>query len=416
MVIEQFKQAVERNDPDAVRRLLHSQPLLAERINEPWFVFDTPAIVIAANRGNRELVDVLLEYGADINVKSSWWAGGFGVLHHEHHDLSRYLIERGAHVDPHAAAALGMLELLRKMVEQDADIVNQRGPDGQVPLHYAVSPEIIDFLLDHGAVMDMRDIDHSSTPAQYAVNIPDKCRHLIHRGAQTDIFMACKLGDVELVHNILKKDPDALQFQVGKGDFTSVGGHIYEYVIGANVKPIFLAQHLGHEAITELMLSYSSVEQKFLLACIRADTETVRNILKEHPDIVQFLQPEDQSVIIDAARDHNADAVRLMLDVGFHVDARRNERSMTALHRAAERGDYEIVRLLIKHGASLEIRNEFGGTPMNSCIWGSLHTQDPQGDYAAVAEILIEAGVKLPDQAMGSEPVRNVLIRHGVRE
>jgi hypothetical protein len=65
-------------------------------------------------------------------------------------------------------------------------------------------------------------------------------------------------------------------------------------------------------------------------------------------------------------------------------------------------------------GASIDIRNEFGGTPMGSCIWGSLHIQAPKGDYASVAESLIQAGVKLPDQASGSESVRNVLIRHGV--
>ncbi|MEH6991508.1 ankyrin repeat domain-containing protein [Neobacillus drentensis] len=147
---------------------------------------------------------------------------------------------------------------------------------------------------------------------------------------------------------------------------------------------------------------------------MRADTETVHNMLREHPDIVHSLQPEDQSVITDASWDHKADAVRVMLDVGFHVDARHNNHSMTALHRAAIRGDREIVQLLITHGASMDILNEFGGTPMNSCIWGSTHFQDPQGDYAAVAESLIEAGVRLPDQALGSEAVKAVLIRHGV--
>jgi len=416
LFIEQFKQAVDHNDPEATSDLLQNHPSLVTRIDEPWFAFNTPAIVIAACRGNRQMVDVLLQYGADINAKSSWWAGGFGVLHHDHHDLSRYLIERGARVDPHAAAALGMLDVLQRMVQEDPDVVNQRGPDGQVPLHFAVSTAVIDFLLDHGADIDKRDIDHNSTPAQYAINNLDKCRHLIKRGAQTDIFMACNLGDVDLVRKILKEDPNALQAQVGKGDFTAVGGHIYVYHIGEAAKPIYLAERRGHEAVTELMLSYSSIEQKFLFACMRADTETVQNMLGAHPCIVQSLLPEDQSVITDAARDHKADAVRLMLDVGFHADARRNDQSPTALHHAAAQGDYEIVRLLIEHGASLDILNAFGATPMNSCIWGSLHIQNPKGDYAAVAEALIEAGAKLPERAWGSEHVKNVLIRHGVSE
>jgi ankyrin repeat protein len=418
-VIQQFKQAVDNNDPQAVGTLLQSHPLLVKRINEPCFAFDTPAIVIAAYRGKFEMVDVLLQYGADINAKSKWWAGGFGVLHHDHHQLSQYLIERGAHVDPHAAAALGMIDALQKMVEENPAVVNQRGPDGQVPLHYAVSPEVIDFLLNHGADINMRDIDHNSSPAQYAVNNPVKCRHLIHRGARTDIFMAIKLGDIEIVRNLLHENSNALQAQVGKGDFTSgesTGGHIYEYSIGVATRPLFLAAHLGHEAIIDVMLPYSSVEQKLLLACLRADTKTVHNLIREYQDIILSLDSEDQSIITDAAWDHRAEAVRLMLDVGFQPDARRNNHSMTALHRAAIRGDREIVQLLLGRGASIDIVNEYGGTPLNSCIWGSANYQDPQGDYAAVAECLIAAGVRLPEQALGSEVVKSVLVRYGVPE
>jgi ankyrin repeat protein len=415
-VIEQFKQAVNENDLETVSNLLQSHTSLVTRIGEPWFAFDSPAIVVAAGKGNRRMVDLLLQYGADINAKSSWWAGGFGVLHHEHHDLSRYLIERGARIDPHAAAALGMLDILQQMVEEDPDVVNQRGPDGQVPLHYAVSYEVIDFLLDNGADIDRRDIDHNSTPAQYAIINPDKCKYLIARGAQPDIFMACKLGDIELVRRILKDDPHALQAIVGEGDYTSGdsnGGHIYEYNIGVAARPLFLAERLGHEDITELLLSYSSVKHRFLLACFRADTDTVEILVKEHPDIVQSLQPEDQSLIADAAWDHKADAVRLMLNVGLHADASRNH-SMTALHRAAIRGDNEIVQLLIAHGASVHIRNEFGAAPLDSCIWGSTHYQDPQGEYAAVAESLIEAGGGLPARALGSDAVKAVLVQRGV--
>ncbi|MDF2836571.1 MAG: Ankyrin [Paenibacillus sp.] len=412
-VIERFKQAVNGNDPEAVGRLLNNHPLLSSRIDEPWFAFDTPAIVSAASRGDRKMVDELLKHGADINAKSDWWAGGFGVLHHDHHDLSRYLIERGANVDPHAAAALGMLDTLRTMVKEQPDIVNQRGPDGQVPLHFAGSREIIDFLLDHGADIDRRDLDHNGTPAQYAVNNKDKCRHLVQRGARTDLFMACKLGDVELVRRMLEEDPNCLQVQVGEGGFTAPGGHIYEYTIGRAARPLYLAAQLGHDAMVELMLSHSSVEQRLLLACMRADRGTADRLIKKYPGIVQSLSPEEQSILADAAWNHRTDAVRLMLELGFHVDARRVESSATALHLAAAQGDDNIVCLLIEHGASVEVLHEFGGAPLNSCVWGSLHIRNPNGDYAAVAERLIQAGATLPDLAGGSEEVKRVLLQHG---
>src|SRR5690242_16528084 len=82
--IERFKQAVDEENPAAVAECLERNPFLAAHIDDPWFVFDTPAIVVAASRGNRELVDVLLDHGASPNAKSGWWAGSFGTLHHDH--------------------------------------------------------------------------------------------------------------------------------------------------------------------------------------------------------------------------------------------------------------------------------------------------------------------------------------------
>ena len=55
---------------------------LLRKSMHPWFSFDAPAIVFATASGNRELIEVLLDAGADIDVKSSWWAGGTSALHH----------------------------------------------------------------------------------------------------------------------------------------------------------------------------------------------------------------------------------------------------------------------------------------------------------------------------------------------
>ena len=71
-----FITAVENGDAGTVKNLLTTDEALAAQIDAPWFSFDAPAIVFAAAAGNRELIDVLLEAGANIDVKSSWWAGG----------------------------------------------------------------------------------------------------------------------------------------------------------------------------------------------------------------------------------------------------------------------------------------------------------------------------------------------------
>ena len=79
------------------------------------------------------MIDVLLAAGADVNARSQWWAGGFGLLHTADPELAAYAIERGAVVDVHAAARLGRLDRLRELIEGDPRRVHARGGDGQTP-------------------------------------------------------------------------------------------------------------------------------------------------------------------------------------------------------------------------------------------------------------------------------------------
>ena len=137
--------------PSLVRQLITLHPELKAHINDPLGPFDSPAIV---NVRSRSMLDVLLEAGADINAKSQWWAGGFGLLHGANPDVAAYAIERGAIVDVHAAARLGMLTRLQELISQDPTLVHARGGDGQTPLHFASTIPIAAYLLDHGARID----------------------------------------------------------------------------------------------------------------------------------------------------------------------------------------------------------------------------------------------------------------------
>ena len=87
--------------------------------------------------------------------------------------------------------------------------------DGQQPLHEAATIAIADLLLDRGADVDTRCIDHKSTAAQYALaERPEICRRLLERGASADIFMPARLGDVALATRVLDSDPQAITARV----------------------------------------------------------------------------------------------------------------------------------------------------------------------------------------------------------
>ncbi|MCY2967261.1 MAG: ankyrin repeat domain-containing protein [Planctomycetota bacterium] len=152
-----FSAAVRQGDAAHTRKLLAENPVLRRHVNRPLFSFGSRAINAA--RDHIDVVDVLLEYGADINLKSDWWAGGYTVLDDVNPQLADALIRRGAEVDINAAAHLGRLERVRQLLDEDADRVHQRGGDGRLPLHVASTPEIVDLLLDRGAEIDARCVD-----------------------------------------------------------------------------------------------------------------------------------------------------------------------------------------------------------------------------------------------------------------
>jgi hypothetical protein len=126
-----FKAAVEAGDVDDVRQLLQSHLDLVARINAPIFAFKSQAVHVA--RTNLALLDLLLANGADLNARTGWEKGGFGVLEQVGPDEAVPLIARGARIDVWAAANLGMMAELAALIAVDPALVHAKGGDGKRP-------------------------------------------------------------------------------------------------------------------------------------------------------------------------------------------------------------------------------------------------------------------------------------------
>src|SRR5262245_20128489 len=103
--LSQLSSAIHSNDASIVRRILSDNPDLKSRLNHalPQGSFGATALLEAVYHHNIEIIDALLEAGADPNARSHWWAGSFGVLDGCKPDLAPHLISRGAKITPHAA-------------------------------------------------------------------------------------------------------------------------------------------------------------------------------------------------------------------------------------------------------------------------------------------------------------------------
>jgi ankyrin repeat protein len=404
--------AFKGDDHALVRRLLQRHPQFKARINNPIGDFGSPAITCARSA---EMIDVLLEAGADINAKSNWWAGGFGLLHSGQPELARHAIQRGALVDVHAAARLGMLDRLRELITANPELVHARGGDGQTALHFASTVEIAEYLLNHGADINARDVDHESTPAQYMVrDRQEVARYLVQRDCQTDILMATALGDEPLVRKHLEMDPSCIHMRVSDEFFPMIhpkgGGIIYQWTLGWYVSAHQVAKDFRQEHIFELLMERSPASLKLITACWLGD-EVLFNSIRRDQQVFAFTAVEKRQ-LAHAACQNETTVVRLMLEAGLPVDA-RSRHNATALHWAAWQGNAEVVRLLLQHNPPLEdARNDFTSTPLGWAIHGSQNSWHPEkGDYPKTVELLLQAGAKIPERTDGTPEVRAVLRR-----
>lgn len=361
--------AIRARDVEAVRAIADRQPetLLAFDPDN----FEAPPLSLAVCQGDPVLVEALLDRGADPNRPSCWWAGGFRPLHlaldRGDAAMAALLMERGAEVDAHAAAALGEVDRLAAILHATPWAVHQRAGDGQTPLHYAASPAIADCLLQAGARIDARDIDHFGTPAQWSVaKRPAVAGFLVDRGAETDAFMLAALGRVEALRQRLDTDPEAAHRRITEASFPSPGsdgGHIYLYVFGCGLTP--------------------------LAAALRGEQLAAARLLAERgSDLRQRGGYDDATLLHSAAWDNRVRAAEWLLDQGADLEARSGSiHNNTPFGWAIVGGSVEAVELLLQRGATIEdghrrsveagLRGEF------SCYSGK-----PLENYEAIAALL----------------------------
>jgi Ankyrin repeat len=377
-------------------------------VNEPIADFGSRPVQIA--KKNLPLLDALLAHGADLNLKSAWWAGGFGILETDCSPAeAAALIERGAIVDIFAAAHLGMFDRVRALVDDDPSVVHARGGDGKTALHCAATVEIARYLLDHGAEIDARDVDHESTAAQYLVrDAPDVTRFLIGRGASVDIFMAVGLRDPALVDRCLRDDPEALDHRTWHAKYSvahngsrpatreEVGdrrGDVYRWVFGHNLSAIDAATQLRYDEIAALLLARASPVQRLLAACVRADRSEAEAILSTHPDLIGGFTTDQKRLIADRAHANDTASVALMLDLGFDPDVPGVD-DAEAIRWAVFQGNAEMTRRLLAHDPPIGVRDRrYNGTLLGWCIYGAVHGwRRTTGDFATTARLLLDAG------------------------
>jgi ankyrin repeat protein len=419
---ELFKAAVEAGDVDHVRQLLQCRADLVSKINEPMFGFKSTAVHVA--RTNVELLDLLLAHGADLNARTSWEKGGFGVLEQVNPDEAAPLIARGARIDVWAAAHLGMPAELAALIAEDPSLVHAKGGDGKRPLHFASTISIARFLLEHGAEIDALDDDHDSTPAQHLIgDHPEVAEFLVAQGAKSDLLLAAALGDAALVRRHLDADPGAIAMRVDQDwfpmiDTASNGGHIYQWTLGFHVSAFDVARKRGHAEVLNLLLKRAGPLDRLLDALWRGDDARADAVLAADPQLVTRATKQALRQVADAARNNNLAAVSAMLRRGFPVTA-LSQHGGTPLHWAAFHGNADMVAEVLRYDPPIDAQDrQFEGTAMGWLIHGALNPWGFSNEqHGECARLLFGAGAQVDEASLptGHDAVDQVLREHLVK-
>ncbi len=401
--LDQWRAAVERGDTDAVRSLYAKHPELSDHVNAQIFAFDSSAIF--CGRENIELVDLLLEHGADINQKTGWGAGGFGILEGVTPDVAQPLIERGAIVDIWAAVGLNDMERTRQLLERDPSLITAPGGDGKHPLHYAQDVEMVNFLVGRGADVNARCVDHGSTPLQYLIRNRDVVFQLLDHGAEPDIFMAAYWDSIDQAERCIAANPDCCNARLGDGEWTNIGkGDIYKWTIEHDATPFQVARMRDSADMVDFMMQHASPTTRLTDAIWQGDRAAVDAICDEHENVLSELISADPTAMTRAVWWYYPAAVKLMLDLGFDPH-KVGVHDSSPLDRAAFHGYANIIELLLQHDPDPPIhgKNEFGATPLVACLYGLNHgwmTGHPQ-DHVRTARLLIDAGSAASERLLG---------------
>ena len=295
--------------------------------------WDCTPLHYAPFNGRKELVEVLIANGSDVNAKDSW--GGtplFNAAHYGHKELAELLIANGA--DVNAKDRLGYTPLyeavsnkhkdtIRVLVANGADV--NFAPEGDYsPLHYAVwndDIKLAELYVDHGAKCDLKD-KNGWTAFEYAMGNREMVEMFIAKGAAvSDFHLAAWRGDLRRVKRFVEQG-------------TNVNTKDNELKWTA----LHWAAFTGQEDVVEFLIAkgadVNAKDERGLTALRRACG-------KGHQEVV--------SLLIASGADVNAK----------YPDGR------TPLHRAAEKGYKEVVELLIANGADVDVKTEKGQTAMS---------------------------------------------------
>ena len=330
--------ATGRGDIETVRQLVDDNPAWIHTVGS----HGRTMLWEAAYRGRLEMIQFLLERGADINLPGCYHIQHrieitpYCVARYEGRDLvADYLLQHGATLDIHTAAYLKDYDTVRSHLDTDADLVNS----GYLQ-----------------AVMLPAGEPHTFEHREAAWATP-------------------------LCYAIVGGNPAIVELLIARG---------------ATIKP-------HSERFLDYAIAYDWVEIAELLLENGADPSKAPRILDDNSEMSKLLKshgapPKDINdpgamgwpMLVYVCRGDNREhpeEIQRLLELGADIDV-RNYKGKTGLHYAAKAGFLKVIHLLIENGATVDATDNDGETPLFEAIRSTIKNGEKQ--RAALEALLVK--------------------------
>ena len=341
-----------RERGDVAQLLLERGASVNERDND----HATP-LVVAVHQGNFEPTRILLEHGAEPNVKNN---NGKTLLH--------LLLTNNPKRRWPSQFKLDMLRLTCLLLEHGAN-VNEQDNDHTTPLHLAMKQgwyEVAQILLEHGAEPNVANKDCKTPLHLVFESIPQD-----YDRDDIDTFFA------NMVRLLLERGAD---LNARDKDYTT---------------PLHLAMEYKLYKMVQILLENTAEPN-----VVNKDGETPLHLVFEAK--LPYYHRYDLQVLISSA-------VRLLLERGADVNA-RDKSHTTPVRRAIQRKMYDIARVLLNRGAEPNVTDDGGNTPLHLLLGGDITYED---DIPGLVRLLLERGADVNAQDQNhATPLLLAMERH----
>jgi ankyrin repeat protein len=362
------------------------------------------ALINAANKGHSEVVEALLDSGADIDAKDEQ---NQTALHQAanrgHTPIVELLLERGADVNAKnlsgqtpllAPVHRGSLDTVRALLGAGADVDARSELSGQTPL-LSVSTlrtKVVEVLLEEGADVNAKGEFYHETALMLAAITGNKAtvQALLEKEAdvkaastngRTAMLMAEAFGHSEVVK--------MLQDAGAPRETSKALLPLEAYLPRSLVVNAKRGRPLNPQAALALLSRGTVVkadgETGLLLAAMRGDVKAVNALLDNGAD-VNVRHKDGWTGLLLAAVNGHAAVVQALLDKGADVNTKEKLMGQTALIWAVKGGHEAVVNALLKAIVNVNARDKFGGTAL---------TRAASNGQTATVKTLIEAGADI---------------------